>query len=149
LSGEYAANTGTRLLGVRAVEKKEKMVGFRRPTLHDSTHGDTGLHASRRWFPIHQEVRYQCVKGTRICEVGIGKTLGLSSSEVRFTTQQLLKPGQRMRLAIDWPALLDNTCRMKLEICGGIVQSQPGEATVKIERHEFRTRGTQLAVIAS
>jgi hypothetical protein len=125
------------------------MAGFRTPTLNDSIHGDPGLHAPRRSFPIHQDVRYQCVKGSRICDVGLGKTLELSSGEVRFTTQQFLKRGQRVRLAIDWPAMLDNTCRMKLEICGGIVHSQPGEATVKIERHEFRTRGTQRAMIAS
>jgi hypothetical protein len=52
-----------------------------------------------------------------------------------------------MRLAVDWPALLDNTCQMKLEICGWIVHSEPGEAAVRIERYEFRTRGARIAMI--
>jgi hypothetical protein len=102
---------------------------------------------ARRRFPIQQDVRYQCVKGSRIFLVGVGKTLEISSREVRFTTQQPLKRGQKVRLAVDWPALLDNTCRMKLEICGWIVESDPVEAAVKIERYEFRTRGALLAVI--
>jgi hypothetical protein len=104
---------------------------------------------ARRRFPIQQEVRYQCVKGTRIALVGVGKTLEISSREVRFTTQQPLKRGQKMQLAMDWPAKLDNTCRMKLEIFGWIVECEPATAAVKIERYEFRTRGVQLAEIPS
>jgi len=100
-------------------------------------------------FPIQRDVDYQCVKGSRIWAAGSGKTLEMSSSEVRITTRQHLKRGQKMRLAIDWPAMLDQTCRMKLVISGWIVDSQPGEAAVKIERYEFRTRGAQLAVMAS
>lgn len=104
---------------------------------------------TRRRFPIVQDVRYQCVKGSRITLVGVGKTLEISSREVRFTTQHPLKHGQKIRLAVDWPALLDNTCRMKLEIAGWIIESVAGEAAVKIERYEFRTRGAQLAAIDS
>lgn len=107
---------------------------------------DDGRRARRR-FPIQQDVRYQCVKGSRISAVGVGKTLEISSREVRFTTQQPLLQGQKMRLAMDWPAMLDNTCRMKLEIFGWIVHSEPSEAAVKIERYEFRTRGAETAGI--
>jgi hypothetical protein len=112
----------------------------------EDQHEHWGRRARRR-FPIQQDVRYQCVKGSRIFAVGLGKTLEIGSREVRFTTQHPLKPGQRMRLAVDWPAMLDKTCHMKLEIFGWIVNSAPGEAAVKIERYEFRTRGADLAVI--
>jgi hypothetical protein len=107
--------------------------------------GEHSGRRARRRFPIQQDVRYQCMKGSRIFAVGVGKTLEISSREVRFTTQHALKRGQKMRLAMDWPAMLDNTCRMKLEIFGWILHSAPGEAAVKIERYEFRTRGGQLA----
>jgi hypothetical protein len=50
---------------------------------------------------------------------------------------------------MEWPAMLDKTCRMKLEIYGWILHSKPGEAAVRIERYEFRTRGAQPAVINS
>ena len=107
-----------------------------------------GARHERLWFPIQQDVRYQIVKGSRVFVVGVGKTLEVSSREIRFTTQHPLKPGQKMRLAMDWPAMLDNTCRMKLEISGWILDCEPGEAALKIERYEFRTRG-QLAVFKS
>lgn len=100
-------------------------------------------------FPIQCEVRYQCVKGARVTTVGLGKTLEISSREVTFTTRQPLTRGQKVHLALDWPVLLGDTCRMKLEIFGWIVNSRPAEAVVKIERHEFRTRGAQLAGLAS
>jgi hypothetical protein len=98
-------------------------------------------------FPIQQDVSYQCVKGGRIFAVGTGKTLEISSREVRFTTQQPLKRGQKMRLAVDWPAMLDNTCRIKLDISGWILTCEGEEAALKIERYEFRTRGGLLAMI--
>jgi hypothetical protein len=109
--------------------------------------GEENGRRPRLRFPIQQDVRYQCVKGSRILAVGLGRTLEFSSHEVRFTTQQALKQGQKMRLAVDWPALLDNSCRMKLEIFGWIVDCEPDTAAVKIERYEFRTRGSQLAII--
>jgi hypothetical protein len=115
-------------------------------TMNSFVSEDNGRRA-RRWFPIQQDVRYQCVKGSRIIAVGVGRTLEISSREVRFTTQHAFKRGQKVRLAVNWPVMLDNTCRMKLEIFGSIVQSESGEAAVKIERYEFRTRGAQLAVI--
>jgi len=111
--------------------------------------GEDQARRPRRRFPIVQGLRYQCVKGSRITLVGVGRTLEISSREVRFTTQHPLKRGQKIRLAVDWPAMLDNTCRMKLEIAGWIIESEAGEAAVKIERYEFRTRGAQLAAIDS
>jgi hypothetical protein len=101
----------------------------------------------RRRFPIHEEVRYQCLKGSRIFTVGVGKTLEIGSREVRFTTQEALKRGQKIRLAMDWPAMLDDTCRMTLELYGWILRSDKGEAAAKIERYEFRTRGSRIAMI--
>ncbi|HVN06694.1 MAG TPA: hypothetical protein VMT86_19885 [Bryobacteraceae bacterium] len=99
-----------------------------------------GPWAGKHRFPIEQEVRYQCVTGSRISAAGTGKTLEISSDEIRFTTEQSLRPGANVRLAMDWPAKLDNTCFMKLEIRGSVVHSEAHTAAVKIARYEFRTR---------
>jgi hypothetical protein len=115
----------------------------------NSVLGDDLGRRGRRRFPIEQDIRYQCVKGSRILTVGVGKTLEISSREVRFTTQHPLKPGEKVRLAVNWPAMLDDTCLMKLEIFGWVLRSEPGTAAVKIERYEFRTRGGHLALIDS
>jgi len=117
------------------------------PAMKDSLHGDRGRRLPHR-FPIRLDVRYQCLKGSQISAVGIGKTLEMSSREVRFSTEHDLKQGQKMRLAVNWPATLDDACRIQLEISGWIVQSEPGKAAVTIERYEFRTRGNSATLYA-
>jgi len=114
--------------------------------MNQSLPAELGRRARMR-FPIEQDVRYQCVKGSRITTAGMGKTLEIGSREIRFTTQQTLKLGDKIQLAVNWPALLDNTCLMKLEVFGWVVHSEPGAAVVKIERYEFRTRGVPVAVM--
>lgn len=101
----------------------------------------------KRRFPIEQHVRYRCVKGSRPLAFGVGKTTEISSQEVHFTTQSPLKPGESVRLAVDWPAVLDGTCLITLEICGPVVRSAPGTAVIAIARYEFRTRGERPIAI--
>jgi hypothetical protein len=101
----------------------------------------------KRRFAIEQHVRYRCVKGSRPLAFGVGKTTEISSQEVHFTTQSPLKPGESVRLAVDWPAVLDGTCLITLEICGPVVRSAPGTAVIAIARYEFRTRGERLTAI--
>jgi hypothetical protein len=100
-----------------------------------------------RWFPIHQEVHYQCVKGSRISAIGAGRTLEMCSREVRFTIQQPLKAGQSMRVTVAWPALLDNRCRMNLELYGWIVNCEHSHVNVRIERYEFKTRSAAASIM--
>jgi len=111
--------------------------------LMENVRRKTGVRRARRRFPIQQDVRYEWRNGSRILTFGTGQTLEISSREVRFTTQHTLGLGERVRLAMNWPALLDSTCPLKLEIDGCVVQSEPGAAAIKIERHEFRTRGSR------
>ena len=97
-------------------------------------------------FRIELDVRYQYMKGSRVSLSGMGKTLEISGREVRFTTQHTLKQGEIVRLAVDWPVVLDNHCHLKLEIRGCVVRSEPGWAAIKIERYEFRTRAAGVMV---
>jgi hypothetical protein len=76
-------------------------------------------------FPIDQDVHYQCVKRGRLSAVSVCKTLQISSREVHFTTQHLLMQGERVPLDVDWPARLDSTCLMKLQIYGPVLRSEP------------------------
>lgn len=101
----------------------------------------------KRRFPIEQDCRY-CVKGRRLSAVGVGKTIEISSDEVRFTTQHPLERGEKVRLAVAWPAMLDNACLLKLEICGRVVRSEPGTAAIEIAHHDFRTRGNSFTAIS-
>ena len=100
-------------------------------------------------FPIEKYVQYQCMKRGRLLAVGVGKTLQISSREVHFTTQHPLMQGERVLLAVDWPAMLGSTCLMKLQIYGSVVRSEPGVVVVQIVRYEFRTRGASLRILHS
>ena len=98
---------------------------------------------SKRRFRIEQEVRYRLLYGHRIAEMGIGRTVNISSGGVWMTTETVLSPGLPVELSISWPALLNDVCPMKLMIYGCVVRSNERGAAVAIERYEFRTQGSR------
>lgn len=97
----------------------------------------------KRRFHIEQDVRYRLLYGHRIAETGTGRTINISSSGVWITTQAQLNAGLPVELSINWPALLNDVCPMKLMIYGCVVRSTEREAAVAIERYEFRTQGNR------
>ncbi len=100
-------------------------------------------HADRRSavrFPIEQDVRYKVFTRNTI-EVGLGKTVNMSSNGVLFTTERALALGERLEVAVNWPAQLDHKCALKLVTTGRVVRSEGGVAAIAIERYEFRTQG--------
>jgi hypothetical protein len=66
--------------------------------------------------------------------------LVISSGELTFTTEQELAPRQKVEVTVNWPAMLDSTCPMKLVISGRVMRSADGSASVSIDHYEFRTR---------
>ncbi len=100
-------------------------------------------HADRRTavrFPIEEDVRYKVFNRNTI-EVGLGKTLNMSSNGILFTTERTLVPGERLEVAVNWPAQLDHKCALKLVTTGRVVRSDTNLAAIAIERYEFRTQG--------
>ncbi|HEX8984721.1 MAG TPA: PilZ domain-containing protein [Bryobacteraceae bacterium] len=91
-------------------------------------------------FPIEQEVRYKVFNRNTI-EVGSGRTVNMSSNGVLFTTERALAVGERLEVAVNWPAQLDHRCPLKLVTTGRVVRSDGDRAAIAIERYEFRTRG--------
>lgn len=94
-------------------------------------------------FPIEREVRYRVLGRRGSEQVGVGKTLNMSSSGVLFTTESLLLPGRKLEIAISWPAQLDNKCPLKFVARGRVVRSEPGVAAIEIQQYEFRTQGSK------
>lgn len=97
----------------------------------------------KRRFRIEQEVRYRLLYGHRIAETGVGRTMNMSSSGVWITTETTLAPGLPVELSINWPALLNDVCPMKLMVYGCVIRSNEKGAAVSIERYEFRTQGAR------
>ncbi len=103
-------------------------------------------HADRRLkrrFRIEQECRYRVLYGHRIAESGVGRTVNMSSSGVWLTTETVLPAGLPVELSINWPAMLNQVCPMKLMIFGCVIRSDTTGAAISVERYEFRTQGAR------
>ena len=96
-------------------------------------------------FPLREGVRYRLLnyKGDRAS--GYGSTLNMGSGGILFTTEDLLPVGRSVELSVDWPAQLNGNCPLKFVAVGRVVRSEPGQAAVRIERYEFKTRGKPVA----
>src|SRR5258705_4384906 len=94
-------------------------------------------------LPIERDVRYKVLGGKKtIKQTGIGKTLNMSSGGVLFTTETALPEGERVELAVSWPAQLNDELPLKLVTIGLLVRSDDSQAAISIERYEFKTRGS-------
>ena len=99
-------------------------------------------------FPIEQDVCYTSRQRNSAAPPAMGKTIYISSHEVGFTTKAPLNLGEKMEVTVNWPALIDQRCPMKLVIFGRVVKNDATSAAVAIERHEFRTRAARRATSA-
>ena len=64
----------------------------------------------------------------------------MSSGGILFTTTSDLKEGDQVELAIDWPARLNGTLRLKLVVSGPVVRAENNKAAIIISRYDFKTR---------
>lgn len=110
------------------------------PVSQKKTTNDHAERRSRQRFRIQQDVCYACLSGQRIS--GVGKVLDISSKGAWFTTECALKRGTRVALSLNWPALLNDICPLKLMIYGSVVRSEKTAAAIRIDRYEFRTRAS-------
>jgi hypothetical protein len=94
-------------------------------------------------LPIERDVKYKVLGGKKtIKQVGMGKTLNMSSGGVLFTTESALPEGERVELAVSWPAQLNNVLPLKLVAMGRLIRTDDSSAAISIERYEFKTRGS-------
>ena len=100
--------------------------------------------ASNR-LPIERDVYYKVLGGKKtVTSVGSGKSLNMSSRGVLFTTESGLREGERIELAVSWPAKLDDRIPLKLVAIGVLVRTHETQAAMSIEKYEFKTRGIDL-----
>jgi hypothetical protein len=77
---------------------------------------------------------------------GVGQTLNIGSGGILFTTQEKLPTGRMVELSVNWPARLDGTCPLKFVAVGRVIRAEADRAAVRIERYEFKTRGSTLTL---
>ena len=79
---------------------------------------------------------------------GIGKTVNISSAGILFTTEDMLLPGRRLEVSINWPAQLNNEVGLKLVARGRVVRFEENCAAMEIQQYEFRTQSQGVAETA-
>lgn len=98
---------------------------------------------SRRRYTFDLPVEYKVMSGRHLFLTGKGKTVDISSKGIAISIDETLAPGITMELAIHWPALLNASCALKLVVTGKVVRSDENITAIRMDRHEFRTRGVQ------
>jgi hypothetical protein len=48
--------------------------------------------------------------------------------------------GHLVEISVNWPARLGGTCPLQFVAMGKVTRSETGQAAVRIERYEFKTR---------
>jgi len=76
-------------------------------------------------------------------------TTDISSGGVFLKTAKILPVGKQIQVLIDWPALLDQRCPLRLVIIGKVLRSAEGGTAVGIIRYDFRIRPKSAAPFAA
>jgi hypothetical protein len=108
-------------------------VSFERITDSDRRHSPR--------FPIVTEVFYRVLNERSSRVIGVGKTLNISSTGLLFSSDHVLRHGDRVELAIGWPVQSDSQHALKLVARGRVVWFEVGHTAVEIRRYEFRACG--------
>ena len=95
-------------------------------------------------FPITAQAQY-ILAGTR----GQGVTTDISSGGVFLKTDRILPVNKQIQLLVDWPALLDQRCPLRLVITGRTLRSDADGTAVGIIRYDFRIRPRRVTPFAA
>ena len=95
-------------------------------------------------FEIQREAHYKIMEEGLVVATGPAETTNICSGGVAFEAQVRLKRGAFVELSISWPALLNETCAMRLLVFGRIVRVNGLVAVCSVEKYEFRTQSRKL-----
>ena len=90
-----------------------------------------------RRYPVSLELFYRTTKNK---QVGVGRTINMSSGGLCFGNAEALIPGTKLEVALEWPFPLNGTCPLKMCISGRVLWNDKRRTAIKILRYEFRTR---------
>ena len=100
-------------------------------------------------YPIELPIQYTIVKNYLAVGTGTGSSIDLSTGGIAFTSDTPVRIGSYLELSISWPALLNQTCALKLRAAGRVVRSEHNRTAISLDRYEFRTAGAKAFQTAS
>ncbi len=96
-------------------------------------------------FAAQRELRYKLLDGDKIVVTGQGETIDMSSGGIAFRSDSgMPNRGNYLELSISWPALLDDSCPMRLIVYGRMARRSGATAACIVEKWEFRTGSRQM-----
>ena len=101
-----------------------------------------------RRFPLRREARYTILEPHKRNPAIGTETLDMSSGGMCLRCTDPPAPGSRMDVAVSWPAVLENGCRLKLVARTRVMWRSNDSVGLMIERHEFRTQGKEFSATA-
>ena len=143
--GRESAVVASHPLGTRSERERDEGVAFAPSDvlLLESRTSDQRQHFR---YPIKLEIEYRLLNGSPFVRTGFGRTHNISRRGVLFETNDALPPLRaEVELLVQWPFLLDGVCPLRLVIRGRVVRIAGKAVALKIQRHEFRTRGAKVA----
>jgi hypothetical protein len=90
-------------------------------------------------FDLQRELRYKVTSTGTPPIAGVGQTINMCSGGIAFTGEHTIEPGAFVELSVSWPALLDDSCPMRLIVFGRVLRTSGLVAVCSIEKYEFRT----------
>jgi PilZ domain-containing protein len=103
-------------------------------------------------YERRQTQRYPITAQTQFILTGIrgqAITSDISSGGVFLKTDRVLPVGKQIQLFIDWPALLDQRCPLRLVVTGKTLRSDEKGTAVGIIRYDFRIRPRRATPFAA
>lgn len=91
-------------------------------------------------FPVRLAVNYQALESPFFSGTAVSETVNISSKGLLFATSHPLQAGQLLQVSVDWPVRLENEVPLKLVAEGRVIRVVDGQAAVRIDKYEFRTR---------
>jgi hypothetical protein len=85
-------------------------------------------------FPFNRELRYKLLENDTIIAAGEGETIDMSSGGVAFRTNKTVTAGTLIELSISWPALLYDSCPMRLVVFGRVARRSDSVAACTVEK---------------
>jgi PilZ domain len=96
---------------------------------------------------VRREARYTILEPHKRNAPVTTETLDMSSGGMCLRCTNAPPLGSRMDIAVNWPAVLDNGCRLKLVARGRVMWRSQEAMGLMIERHEFRTQGKEFSLV--
>ena len=91
-------------------------------------------------FPCRLAVSYHALEHPFFSGQATSETVNISSKGLLFAVNEPLEPNQLLQVSVDWPARLENEVALKLVAEGRVIRVIDGQAAVRIDKYEFRTR---------